>query len=478
MRLTSAQVSLFRNIVDSGPVEVEGDITCLLGKNESGKTTFLQALASLNPAYEGSFGLDLAADYPRWRKSRDAREMDLSEVVPVRATFELDAEESKDLSAKIGLPLPERVLLRVGRRYDGEMIVDLDVDQHEVMAALVAGAVEAGLGDRAGTRSRPQDLAALFKEELLKLPKDKKDEVKVLRDLMTTAEMVSELSSSGLTGKALQSVVERLPQFFYFSEYSALAGRIDLTNLFTKAKRANATLENHERTALSLLRLAGVDDGEFLDADFETRISELEAAANELSGEVFRYWSQNRDIRVSLVSDAAPIGTGKTQTIHRFLDLRLHDLRHQVTTNFERRSPGFRWFFSFVAAFSEFERAGNVIILLDEPGRGLHAQAQLDLLRFIDDRVARNNQLLFTTHSSFMIDASRLDRIRVVEDMTSHENPEADRQVDDKRNRHDEYRRLDPVIGQVSPCKVENAAHAAPSGVATVGPSFTLSVSP
>ena len=140
MRLSTAQVSLFRNIVDSGSVDVERDITCLLGKNESGKTTFLQALAALNPAYEGSFGLDLAADYPRWRKSRDAREMDLADVIPVRATFELETEESEDLSAKLGLPLPERVLLRVGRRYDGEMIVELDVDQREVMATLVAGA--------------------------------------------------------------------------------------------------------------------------------------------------------------------------------------------------------------------------------------------------------------------------------------------------------------------------------------------------
>src|SRR5690348_16019913 len=49
MKLLEARVTNYKNIEDSGPVTVDR-ITCLVGKNESGKTTFLEALYKLSPA--------------------------------------------------------------------------------------------------------------------------------------------------------------------------------------------------------------------------------------------------------------------------------------------------------------------------------------------------------------------------------------------------------------------------------------------
>ena len=57
----------------------------------------------------------------------------------------------------------------------------------------------------------------------------------------------------------------------------------------------------------------------------------------------------------------------------------------------------------------------DLIILLDEPGLALHALAQADFLRYID-RLAENHQVLYTTHSPFMVNSDRLHQIRVVED--------------------------------------------------------------
>jgi predicted ATPase len=54
---------------------------------------------------------------------------------------------------------------------------------------------------------------------------------------------------------------------------------------------------------------------------------------------------------------------------------------------FDEHSSGFRWFFSFLAAFSEYENAqAPIVILLDEPALSLHARAQADFLRFIEER--------------------------------------------------------------------------------------------
>ncbi|HEX6548767.1 MAG TPA: AAA family ATPase, partial [Candidatus Dormibacteraeota bacterium] len=82
-----------------------------------------------------------------------------------------------------------------------------------------------------------------------------------------------------------------------------------------------------------------------------------------------------------------------------------------------QRSSGFRWFFSFLVAFSAYERRQDpVVILLDEPALSLHARAQHDFLTFINDRLASRHQVIYTTHSPFMVEPGRLERARLVED--------------------------------------------------------------
>lgn len=67
MELKSFQVHNFRNIVDSGEVEVDENVTCLVGKNEAGKSALLEALYLLNPIYEDD-SFDANDQYPRWHR--------------------------------------------------------------------------------------------------------------------------------------------------------------------------------------------------------------------------------------------------------------------------------------------------------------------------------------------------------------------------------------------------------------------------
>jgi predicted ATP-dependent endonuclease of OLD family len=56
------------------------------------------------------------------------------------------------------------------------------------------------------------------------------------------------------------------------------------------------------------------------------------------------------------------------------------------------------------------------VILLDEPAVGLHAKAQADFLRFIEERLTKRCQVVYTTHSPFMVQPGHLERVRIVED--------------------------------------------------------------
>lgn len=54
MKLTHAEIRRYRSIGEPTSFDVESDVTCLVGKNESGKTAILQALYKSFPV--GSSG--------------------------------------------------------------------------------------------------------------------------------------------------------------------------------------------------------------------------------------------------------------------------------------------------------------------------------------------------------------------------------------------------------------------------------------
>jgi hypothetical protein len=104
------------------------------------------------------------------------------------------------------------------------------------------------------------------------------------------------------------------------------------------------------------------------------------------------------------------------------VNLRIYNPKHAVTVPFDERSRGFVWFFSFYAYFSNIpeEPQRRTILLLDEPGLNLHASGQRDVLAFIDRKLAPTHQVIYTTHSPFLIDPQRIDRVRTVQDLGDH----------------------------------------------------------
>ena len=69
MKLIKVQIQCFRNILDSTEVDIQNDVTCLVGKNESGKTAFLEALRRLKPA-QGNPQFKIGQHYPAWLEKR------------------------------------------------------------------------------------------------------------------------------------------------------------------------------------------------------------------------------------------------------------------------------------------------------------------------------------------------------------------------------------------------------------------------
>ncbi|MFV0633349.1 ATP-dependent nuclease [Demequina sp.] len=422
MRLKSFRVSRYRNVLNSTEVSVEEDVTALVGMNESGKSTMLDALYRLNPVYGDKFvELD---DYPRWRRSRDSRSEDLQKVSPIEATFELDAADLEALAAALGEGVATSETVEVGRRYDDTFWVDVEVDERRFVRNVLDGHRDAKALAKAhetiaSLKSALDELVAEESGAAAEGASSEKEgvdkEVSGTPSSEVFARIDGFLGKAGGVGAVARSTVRSLlPKFFLFTDYQSLEGRVDVAELKTDADEHPGA--SPAQTARALLKLANTDVNSMTDSNFESSTAELESVSNDLSREMKEYWSTNPELRIKIVTEPQTVTDQRGQhSVVRYLNFRVEDRKHDFTNNFSRRSSGYRWFFSFLAAFSEFEaREQNVVVLLDEPGLTLHAKAQKDFLRFINERLAAAGQVLYTTHSPFMVD--QIERVRVVED--------------------------------------------------------------
>ena len=410
MRLVSVQLSEYKCIRKTCQFDVE-DITCLVGKNESGKTAILEALYRQNPIVpeHGTFNVD--DDYPRidvedyrLEVADDRREP----AIVTRTVYSLNREDLKQIEADFPgvLAQPELVL---SKGYANELYAELTINEEVVVEGLLKGA---GLSAQA--------LKALVRcstvESLAKELKTYDKEAAAAK----LQEAIEPILSRGLLQHLYEKYLEhRVPKFMYFDDFYQMKGHVNIQALIER--RQNGALLDSDYPLLGLIDLARLNLEEISHPGRALeRSNRLEGASNHLTRSIMKYWSQNPDlelrfdIRPGLANDPEGMREGTNLWGH------VYNAKQRVTTLLGRRSRGFVWFFSFLAWFSQQKRKNiPMILLLDEPSLFLHGSAQKDLLKYLEDECSDGLQVIYSTQSPYLVDAAHLERVRVVEDRTT-----------------------------------------------------------
>lgn len=413
MKLTKVRITNFQSILDSNEFEI-GDVTCLVGKNESGKTALLKALYRLNPVNEEGGLFDVTDDYPRgklydYEEKIGSGDEEPSEVV--RATYALEAEDLHAVKEVFG---PECLkdkepVVTLERGYSNELIFDdLSVNTETTLRYLVE------------TSDLPSTVLAKLLES-----KTVEEKIEALAGSEQTeashklSPILQSISDYGVPYTVFDQILsDRIPKFLYFDEYYQIKGQENLDNL--RDRRTNNTLEDSDRPLLGLIDSARLDLDQILNPiRTESLLARLAAAGNSLTQTILTYWSQNQHLRLEFDIRPALPGDPPGMTSGTNIWGRVVDIRHHVSTSLGTRSRGFVWFFSFLAWYQKLRRDGeNFILLLDEPGLSLHAKAQEDLLRYFEKELVPYHQLIYTTHSPFMVDPIHFERVRIVQDLS------------------------------------------------------------
>jgi predicted ATP-dependent endonuclease of OLD family len=408
MKLTKVRVQNYRSIEDSEEFEV-GDLTCLVGKNEAGKTALLSAVRGLNSSQP--FEFDETIDYPRRFSTKfDDRHPDGTAEV-IRTWWRLEDAEKTAVEKHFGAGVLKGDTFQVhyGFRYDGKRIWTIEIDNAKILENLLSkhalNATERnvlhGVSDGPAADKALSGLAG-------RTPKQEA----LLKD-------IKKCKGSDFSLGVIDVLSEHQPKFFFTSHFERMSGMVSIQKL--QQDKQNNIVSVGDKIFLAFLEYAGTTLEELLQAERREALkATCEAASNEITEEIFQFWSQNNSLEVIIEIDSAkpkdpaPFNTGIVA------DIRIKNTNHKATLPLSERSSGFVWFFSFLAQFKQLKKTpGNdkAIILLDEPGLTLHGKAQGDLLRYIIERLLPDHQVIFTTHSPFMVPIDRLADVRIVEDV-------------------------------------------------------------
>ncbi|MGP0092308.1 MAG: ATP-dependent nuclease [Xanthobacteraceae bacterium] len=409
MRLRSVQIQNFRSIEDSTVFEI-GDITCLVGKNEAGKSAALQALHLLRPYGKVDPGYDQTRDYPR-RFAADFKARHPDGMAIVATTKWVVEQGDKDELAKDFGPdflTGNEVTILRGYGY-GSAEWGIPRDERAAVVHL-AGVFELDSGERTvleGVKTGGEAFKALTGATQRT---DRQN--KLLEHLKTYPD-------GNILERAVAILSSRTPTLVLFSHFDRMSGEVSVNKLIgEKGKIA----DTGDQIFLDFLDYAKTSLEELRDSTkFEDLKAKCEAASNRITDQIFEYWTQNTALEVEVnlsegrPADPAPFNSGP------IVRARVRNTLHRASVPFSERSAGFIWFFSFLVQFTQIRQArGNVIILLDEPGLTLHGRAQQDLLRYFNEKLKPYHQVIYSAHSPFMVPPDNFSSVKIVEDVVEH----------------------------------------------------------
>lgn len=387
MKLLKFRVTNFRSVTDSGWLDVS-DVTALIGENEAGKTNLLLPLWKFNPTTAGE--ISLLDDMPRSRYAEMRDEPKLHRFIGCE--FELDESDIR-IANSYGIEAKEGATIIARRNFAGQYGFQFPDFPNVEFTDTFNPALEKPAETEGEEPNKGSSLWDRFKN--------------------------------------------RLPHFVYYSNYGNLDDQIYLPHVVENMERKDLGQREAGKTRtlkvlfdlvnlsaeemLELARSTGVvekinqqgqkvgnvtdktdDEIDEDDKQLRERLALLQSASSKLTKSFSDWWKQG-NYRFRLVADG------------NYFRILVSDDRRPEEIELENRSAGLQWFLSFFLVFTyeSEDTHEEAIVLLDEPGHSLHPIAQRDLTAFFNN-LAKTNQLIFTTHSPFMIDADRLDRVRKV----------------------------------------------------------------
>ncbi len=417
MTLIKFRIKHYKSIVDSGDCYFSDKLTILAGKNESGKTSVLEALE----------------DFHQDRTIRDeAKPIEGDGVPEVSVSFSLSADDTNGILETIeaGNTVSKDVLVTLTKKL-GVSTYTLDADSGKQLGlSSIYNASKKKITDcikKADAAIKVAGSEAQFPRfsDMQKLSEYKtevttfKSRVTGLTDVVTEIENIEKAADDfyareGMVKKFVDEFVKsQLPYFILFSSFDDEFPRsIPIASLAT-----NEWAQDLESVSnFSIAKMASTNQQEQVNHENSVNV--------EFTEKFEKYWTQDK-IKLQVKKDGA--------------DMNFWIVENNKLYYPSQRSKGQQWYLSFyVKIVARLQEDKPNVILIDEPGLYLHAKAQKDLLQVLLEHT-NENPVVFSTHSPYLITEDNLENVRLIEKTSDgagtkilgkiHAHPTADRET-------------------------------------------------
>lgn len=401
--LEKIYIENFLSLVNEQELKISNRITTLIGGNAAGKTSILKAISKLNGESIGT-------------KEKNINHK--NDETKIFAKFRISVSEQKEINSIyhdeddnrfILYPASEDIFYNLYLKENGELEYSL-CNQNEEEIDLIELSIPTIIN---------------YFDDLLK--EIENDEVKI--------KIIDKISNKNTISKVLDELTEE--------EKNMITDNIK--NMLSKLSKeindlSNTLIPNYKfiymnsfkdvlvdkiliddidknKTVLNFLDIAGIKKEEIINAvnsDDRQQIRTIENKTVSVVTQHFKkIFSQVKDdeyFKISMTIDNK----------NRSLDFWIQNkITGEAVLPFSAESEGMQWYLSMYLRLYEYfkniEENTKYILLLDEPNIYLHAEAQYDLLNNVFKQKLRDVQIIYSTHSPYMIDAEDLYSLRIVD---------------------------------------------------------------
>ena len=390
MKLIKFRVQNYKSIRDSGWCYMASDITILAGQNESGKSAILEAIRDFNE--------DVRTHDDSLRVDSDAKPVlemcfEIDEGLRDKLDYETLGEEIWEYILEHGLTIikyhetPYALEDNVNRLFAEQQNRS---NEHLKEVQKILGdlsKIKKLSGIPIPTISR-KDIAATHAEVVQYVSRIQPSFPNFSFDLLHR-----EIEASikvNQPNELLHKIKKHIPGFILFADRGVLPYEIS----FHTAK------ESFPPSVQDFIEITDLDMDEIINApSSQKRRNILSAHSAKIPDDFLHCWKQGK-LKLSVSPDAQNLVFDITES------------GNDSSFKPVQRSRGFQWFLSFYLHLKA-KQGGKSIILIDEPGLYLHANAQKDVLEVLE-KISEESQVIFSTHSPYLVDVQRLDRVRLV----------------------------------------------------------------
>ena len=403
MKVKKFRIKNYKSIIDSGDCYLTSNVTVLAGKNESGKTSILEALEDFNINSEIRKDANPIKDEKTVPKISVTFAIEKADLQKIYNNIDLQVPVSNDTSIEVIKTFPKQ--FSISEHTQKEMGIFENEDEISIEMSIKESinrikAIQKQYPQIGGNipeldfenLSNFENQVTQFKNDTSQTITNINDEDKKRQFSLKLEEILKDISElkdlQNLEEKFINELKNYIPHFILFSSFE---------DIFPN-KIPFGDLDNSEWIK-DLSIISNLDVETIKNSSDRNREKHKDDTNIILNEDYKKFWTQ----------DASNLSINWDSN-----NLYFWIKEDGVPYEPKIRSKGRQWHLAFYIRVTARAKEGIPnIILIDEPGLFLHAQAQKDILEKLEDS-AKESQLIFSTHSPYLLEPEKLNRIRLI----------------------------------------------------------------